>query len=232
MTKLNFSRNEFSEIFWKKIFNNGAVHLAQAKADIASNHGHFEALRQSARYNTGSIPLASAVSLVMIANYFKPSLIAEVGTFIGRSTFSLALGSYLGGVKSPQIHTCDYSNDIELDFRPTFDGIQQYKLTSSTEMLARLLKDNLSPEMYFLDGRLQDEDLHILSNLTASNAIILLDDFEGIEKGVANAVKIGGYFKENFTIAYPPSETILRLFGLQGWCSVAALIPKGRISWG
>ncbi|MBM4230375.1 MAG: hypothetical protein FJ184_06440 [Gammaproteobacteria bacterium] len=231
MNNVGILKHEFSEVFWNKIFSHGAVHLSQVNTDITANHAHFEKLRANATYNTGSVPVASAVTLAMAANYFQPSLIAEIGTFIGRSTFSLALGSYLGGVTSPQIHTCDYSNDIELGFNPPFDGIKQYKKTGSTEMLLSLASKELKPEMYFFDGRLQDNDITLLSKLDASRSIVLLDDFEGTEKGVANAFKLNGFFKNQFMVAYPPTGKILESFGLLGWCTVAALIPIDRVAF-
>ena len=42
--------------------------------------------------------------------------VLEVGTFIGKSTYSMALGSDLSLSKTI-IHTCDFSNNISVDLK-------------------------------------------------------------------------------------------------------------------
>ena len=43
-----------------------------------------------ADYNTGSISFAGSWSLYSWSKYFEPCKIVEVGTFIGKSTWSMA----------------------------------------------------------------------------------------------------------------------------------------------
>ncbi|MEY4316538.1 MAG: hypothetical protein RI902_346 [Pseudomonadota bacterium] len=227
MNKLNISRNSFTDLFWKIIFQNGTQIIEQAKSNIASKHIYFEKLRDLSEYNTGSISASSAVSLTLLTSYFRPSLIAEVGTFIGRSTYSLTIGHELNGVAPPLIHTCDYSNNINLDFK----NIIQYKKQSSTEMLTSLVNNKIIPEMYLLDGRIQESDIPLLLELQAEDAIFLLDDFEGTEKGVSNAFTLTNVFKNNFLVAYPASQTLLNTYGLTDASTTAALIPIKKVGF-
>ena len=53
---------------------------------------------------------------------------------------------------------------------------------SSTDMFSAILENKLTPDIYVLDGRLQENDFPLLIKLHAENAIFLLDDFEGMEK--------------------------------------------------
>jgi hypothetical protein len=229
MNTLNISRSSFTNIFWKIIFSNGSSILDQAKLSVTSKNIHFEARRNSADYNTGSISVASAVSLALLTNYFRPSLIAEVGTFIGRSTYSLALGHGLCGIPSPEIHTCDYSNDIKLETDSILSNLVQYPKKSSTDMFSAVLDNKLTPDIYLLDGRLQENDFPLLIKLHAENAIFFLDDFEGMEKGVSNATALTNVFKDCFALAYPASDSFLSSYGLTDSSTTAVLIPFSKL---
>jgi len=228
MNTLNISRNSFTHMFWNIIFSNGSSILDQAKLSVTSKHIYFEARRNSADYNTGSISVASAVSLALLTNYFKPSLIAEVGTFIGRSTYSLSLGHSLCGRSAPEIHTCDFSNNIKLDTDSVLSNLVQYPKKSSTEMFTAILDKKLIPDIYLFDGRIQEEDVPLLVKLHAENAIIILDDFEGTEKGVSNAAFLTKNFKD-FLLAYPASASFLSTYGLTDSSTTAVLIPVSNL---
>jgi hypothetical protein len=227
----NINRTSFSELFWNNIFNNGATIIEQAKKNIISKHLEIEQLRKSADYNTGSISIAASVGLSLLINYFRPHVVAEVGTFIGRSTYSIALGHSLNGIKSPQIHTCDFSNDIRVDFDAILENVIQYPKKSSTEMLESIVNQNISPDIYLLDGRIQDDDISLLLKLQAENSLFFLDDFEGTEKGVSNAFTLLNVFKNKFILAYPPSNSFLRSHGFSDSSSTAVLIPLSKIAF-
>lgn len=231
MVNFHISRLSFTGLFWSTVFSNGVVILDQAKTSISSKHSHIESLRNSAAYNTGSISLSSSVSLALLTHYFRPKIIGEVGTFIGRSTYSLALGSSFSECDIPEIHTCDFSNDIRVNFDPILESVVQYANKSSTEMLQTLLEKNLFPDFYLLDGRVQEADIPLLKNLQAENAVFILDDFEGTEKGVSNAFALTNIFKNKFILAYPPQSELLRSYGLTDASTMAALIPSTRVQF-
>jgi hypothetical protein len=231
MNNFNISRLSFTDLFWRVVFSNGTVILDQAKSNILSKHMQIEGLRKSAEYNTGSISLASSVSLALLSNYFRPKIVAEVGTFIGRSTYSLALGPSLSGQKAPTIHTCDFSNDIRINFDSTLEEVVQYPKKSSTEMFQALLDKKIFPDVFLLDGRVQEADIPLLMNLRAENAVFILDDFEGTEKGVYNAFALTNIFKNNFMLAYPPSNSFLCAHGLTDASTTAVLLPQSRIKY-
>lgn len=229
MNDMNINRYFFSEVFWRIIFANGSPIIEGAKSRLAAEHLNFEVLRSKADYNTGSISMSAAVCLVLLCNYFRPTLIAEVGTFIGRSTFSLMLGGRMSGYSGPTIHTCDMSNCIDLSSFEFRDQVVQYQKKSSSEMFTQLRSRSLSPEMYVIDGRLQKDDLPLLKKLRAESAIIVLDDFEGYEKGVVNADRLLETFKDNFLLAYPISSSHLALHNLNDFSTVAVLIPRSKL---
>ncbi len=226
---LKVSYQNFSKLFWEIVFINGAFIIDDIKNKILKKNNYFESLRKSANYNTGSISFASSVCLGLLSYYFKPKIICEVGTFIGRSTFSIALGSQINENLPTKIYTCDFSNDIKLNFKDYSFNIHQYPMKSSTELLTNLYQEDIIPDMYLFDGRIQSEDIKILESLKAEKTLILLDDFEGFEKGVINSLVLTQYFKNNFSVIYPPSQSFLKEYGLIDISTIAMLIPIERI---
>jgi hypothetical protein len=81
-------------------------------------------------------------------------------------------------------------------------------------------------DFVFLDGRLTNEDLPLLDPLTTSDTIFGIDDFEGMEKGVANLFALArmAKFKRHFLL-YPPSDALLTEYGLSSYSLMAMLVP-------
>jgi hypothetical protein len=100
------------------------------------------------------------------------------------------------------IHTCDFSNAIEI---PAIPGVNltQYKKTSSTEMFGRYALMQREPGLIHLDGRISKADIDILGRINLNNTVILLDDFEGIEKGVVNALMLNTLLARSHVLIYP-----------------------------
>lgn len=180
---LRFNRRQISRLFWETI---EGYHFNTLPPD-----DYFEGLRDQATYNTGSLHREDMRDIMDIVAYFRPTLIAEVGTFIGRSTYSLAVGA---GDKAT-VYTCDASNNIQLPPMPEKAArVVQFPNTTSTDMFRALLNDkNLGRkiDLFYIDGRVSEEDRALMAQLSNDRTIIVLDDFEGVEKGVANGMLLG-----------------------------------------
>ena len=180
---LRFNRRQISRLFWETI---ESYHFHTLPPD-----DYFDGLRDQATYNTGSLHREDMADVMDIVAYFRPTLIAEVGTFIGRSTYSLAVGA---GDKAT-VYTCDASNNIQLPPMPEGAArVVQFPNTTSTDMFKSLLADkNLGRkiDLFYIDGRVSEEDKALMLQLSNDRTIIVLDDFEGVEKGVANALLLG-----------------------------------------
>ena len=137
---------------------------------------------------------------------------AEVGTYIGKSTFVL---SRLGA----DVHTCDMTHDFKL---PIATKITQYH-TSSTEMLAKL---DGKIDLLHLDGRLQADDREHLVRLCTPDTIITLDDFEGVEKGVWNAMQ---FDLSKRILVYPPERVLTERYAV-GDATTAIILPTLRLT--
>ena len=205
-TNLQIGRDRFSRIVWEIMDEKleDSPHTEIEK--IIYNQ---DSLRTSANYNTGSLAYDDAYDLYTIINYFKPRVVAEVGTFIGVST--LVMHEACKG-RTP-IHTCDFSNGINLGV----PGIIQYPLTSSLQMFERLKIKGITPDLVYLDGRLTKDDVREVSTEKYSDTVFVLDDFEGTEKGVANALLLE---RSNTTLVYPRNGN-----------KTAILIPYSRIEF-
>lgn len=206
-TNLQIGRDRFSKFVWdildEKVEDSPHVHIE----DIIRKQSK---LRAGANYNTGSLPYDDAVDLYTIVNYFKPRVIAEVGTFIGVSTCVMRMAA-----TSAAIHTCDFSNDMQVS--PNDTGITQYPLTSSLQMFQRLKIKDITPDLVYLDGRLTKDDVAEISTEKYSDTVFVIDDFEGTEKGVANALLLE---RSNTTLIYPRNGN-----------KTAILIPYSRIEF-
>jgi predicted O-methyltransferase YrrM len=181
-----------SEIFWPRL-RGASDSLPQAR-EIASQILAASRIthKKFPQETAGSIDISTTVLLWLLARYFRPAVIAEVGTFIGRSTLALSEGA---GESLKALHTCDYSfsqfsvpEEFKLSFANT-DKIVYYPNTSSTAMLKAMLAEHRGKvDCFFLDGRLAGEDLALIQDLRTPATIFILDDFEGVEKGTSNAL--------------------------------------------
>jgi predicted O-methyltransferase YrrM len=223
-TPINISVRQFSRIFWEQVMEDTENTFAEKEA-LAIKLNSLELLRDHAEYNTGSITFSAAWCIFNLTKHLKVKRIIEIGTFIGKSTVSIA-SAIDCHFNDGEIYTCDFSNSIKLPW----DGktkIHQFQKKSSTDML-KTLDGNF--DFCFLDGRLTEEDLPLLDNLINENTIIALDDFEGMEKGVINLINLRRLEKlNNHFLAYPPSENYLKALGLNSYEATAVLLPISLI---
>jgi len=179
---LQIGRARFSRFFWEIIDDKISEYPYEAIEKIIEDQQH---LREEADYNTGSLPYDDAVDLYKLIHFFQPHTIAEVGTFIGVSTNVMAksLEDF-----SYRIYTCDSANDIEVN--PTNKLIEQYPRCTSIDMFTNLAEKGVKVDLIYLDGRLSQSDAEPLSKIVHDKTVFVLDDFEGIEKGVTNAMML------------------------------------------
>jgi predicted O-methyltransferase YrrM len=200
---LNVNRKRLSRAIWDTLF-----------ADLPDLPWHviedLEKLDPARR--TGSTNHASLIALWAVIRHFRPKVVAEIGTYIGKSTFVLAR-------EGADVHTCDMTHDFKL---PLTTSITQYH-SSSTEMLAKL--DN-KIDLLHLDGRLQPDDKPHLERLFTPDTVITLDDFEGIEKGVWNAMQID---LSQRILVYPPERELTERYAV-GDATTAIILPNLRLT--
>jgi predicted O-methyltransferase YrrM len=190
MNPIRINRATLSELVWSK--------LPYIHRSLGYQFEELERLRSQADYNTGSISDTDAIDLQHIVSHFQPTVVAEVGTFIGRSTAAMALAMPKGGV----IHTCDASNAIALPELNPDVQVVQYPRKGSTEMFESLISAKTKVDLFYIDGRLSPKDTRLVWELAHDKTVIVLDDFEGVEKGVANAMLLLQQFP-NYALVYP-----------------------------
>lgn len=200
---VNLSRKRVSRIVWETILEGTVSH---PKMPLITQANTLDALRTNKE--TGSVSVATMWCLYSVCQRFQPKKALEVGTYIGKTTLAMVMS----GV---EVHTCDHSNDIKLPF-----PCKQYPKTSSTDMFAQLEPHF---DLMMLDGRLQSADLPHVGRLLHRNAVIALDDFEGIEKGVANAAH---FSYDQAMLIYPPEKALLQEHGLPDESTLGLILPK------
>jgi len=229
--QIDISRARFSRLAWEAILNNSVTYEYRRRGLFQIGEG-LEILRGKADYNTGSISNSSMWCIASVTRYFEPKVVAEVGTFIGKSTNAMAWAMHDYGGKF--IFTCDHSNDIEL---PKFEAssncfIRQFPKTTSTNMFNYLVNTNTKADMILLDGRLTSDDIEVLPYVVHDDTVIVLDDFEGTEKGVVNALNVMTQLKPvTHKLIYSPEPDLLAKHGLDDRCSIGLIIPNKLIGW-
>ena len=182
---LNLSSRLFSKVFWEAMLQ-PSMRWQEQRTTLIRELGALDELRALADYNTGSITTAAAWCLYCVTRHFRPMRVLEVGTFIGKSTWSMAAAMDHAKVGDGEIRTCDKSNGIDVPWQGA-TRIVQHKHTASSDMMSGL---DGSFDLVHLDGRLVDADLPLLGRLLSHEAVVALDDFEGIEKGVAKLMTL------------------------------------------
>lgn len=224
---ININSFDLSSIFWKKILNNSFLKIKPYQAQFFETIDSLDKLRVQSSYNTGSISSTTAWLLFSITLFFKPKIILEIGSFIGKSTFSMALAADFNLTEySCDIFCCDYSNEIKFP-NLTKTKIKQFHKTSGTNMLKKLDTD-LNIDLIHLDGRLQDEDCILIKERVNQNTIFIIDDFEGNEKGVSNLFILlnnNVISRTTYCVIYPVDDLICKRYGLVEKSTTAILLP-------
>ena len=83
------------------------------------------------------------------------------------------------------------------------EKIRYFGKTMSTDMLKNRRENKINRDFVFIDGRISNNDCEILKEITTKDAIFLIDDFDGVEKGVMNAVILRSFFP-NYLLLEPP----------------------------
>lgn len=221
MEQIRINRAALSKVIWTNILS--AVDHVDREF-LSDPIDFLNEKRKAAAYNTGSINFANAWCLYALTRYLKPTFIAEVGTFIGRSTMAMAEGMQSAMIDNPVIHTCDSSNDINLKDVIDIDLVQ-YPKTQSTEMLRQLSNGAKKVDMFFFDGRISESDLSYIEELRHESTVFAFDDFEGVEKGTVNVLNLSHLLNSGYTLVYPPDTQLLRDHGLTEMCNLAVMVP-------
>ena len=224
---ININSFDLSSIFWKKILDNSFLKIKPYQTKFFEKIDSLDKLRIHSSYNTGSISSTTAWLLFSIILFFKPKIILEIGSFIGKSTFSMALAADFNLTEGEcDIFCCDYSNEIEFP-NLTKTKIKQFHKTSSAEMFRRVDAD-LNIDLIHVDGRLEVEDCLLLKDRINNNTLFIIDDFEGNEKGVANLFNLINnkvISRSTYCVIYPIDNFVAKTYGLVEKSTTAVLLP-------
>lgn len=211
-----------------RLLETQAYHLGEAIERLRKDFMRLEQDRPRMGYNTGSITLAAGVQLFMLARHFQPHTIFEIGTFLGKSTTALALGAGWEGMTDVTLHTCDKDNECFLPQTLTGCSIISNSKTSSTDALGRAQATGDKIDLFFIDGRVQEADIPIITTLAHPETVFLLDDFQGIEKGVVNAMLLTRHFP-NLMVLPPFNNPLFSSLGVLDTHGIAMLLPPASL---
>jgi hypothetical protein len=71
---------------------------------------------------------------------------------------------------------------------------------ASPDMFKDMANKEVKVDLVYLDGRLGQDDIEPLSKIIHDKTVFVMDDFEGTEKGVANAMMLES---PNRVLIYP-----------------------------
>jgi hypothetical protein len=169
---VSISFAQFSKVFWERI---------QVRAGECARAAKIERRFLEIGGGPYAINADEGYWLFCLAFFYEPRTVCEIGTYRGRSATALALG-----MGSGTIWTCDMDNDWDVP-SPNDVEIRQHRKMTSTAMLSEM-KDPI--DLFFFDGRIQDDDVPHIKRLSHKHTVYVFDDFEGLEKGVHNALKL------------------------------------------
>lgn len=187
MVSISFA--QFSRAFWERV-----EQVSGEKAKAADLEKRFLEIGQGPYCITPE----DGYWLFCLAQFYKPLSVCEIGTYMGRSATALAMGMEKG-----TLWTCDKDNDWTVG-DVGFVKVIQHKKMSSTDML-KSMKDPI--DLFFFDGRIQVDDLPHIKRLSHDKTVCVFDDFEGLEKGVHNAIKL--YDKDKILITQNDALAVL-----------------------
>ncbi len=184
--QLYLTESMITGAFWPQLQH--AACAKEAASDAESILTISNVLARDFPGETGSMSLEATKLLWLLGRYFSPRVAVEVGTYIGRSTAALFMGAR---PELEKLYTCDATFDAwDPEHLASAGEIEYFGKTTSTQMFENLLSRGVKADLFFLDGRLQDADLNLLPSMTHSKTVFLLDDFEGLEKGIINGIKL------------------------------------------
>lgn len=168
------------------------------RAEVRAIREEAETRRPLADYNTVSITEQECLYLRAMTEWLRPRIAVEVGTFIGSSTYS---------IRAEHVYTCDKSNDCV----KSSSRITCFPRRSSTDMLTELVKkgDRVA-DFFFLDGRLNWDDVELILKLSSPITAYAVDDYERHEKGVINVGMLLPSLK-HYAFVPPPQGTKIGL---------------------
>ena len=212
--KIAIPAQDVSDVFWRNLSLRWAAGIRKWLPHLDNESLIAEQYRQAADYNTGSVPSATAVALLILGLEMRPEVAFEVGTFIGNTTRALA-------ITSKTVYTCDGSNDINLHL----PNAVQYPRLMSTEALGRFKATGDKIDLLLLDGRLQPADLPLANELLKPDGIIALDDCYQLEKGMVNVSLLQGRF-----YIPPPRGEPFAVFGVPGGTTLGLMVPAAALN--
>jgi predicted O-methyltransferase YrrM len=227
MHTLPISAQALSSVVWRYLFASIDFELASAKIKLSAAMEECEKTRVLMSKKTGSISLASSIALYSVVRSIKPQTIFELGTFIGNSTISMALA--LDGNGSGDIYTCDGDNNFHLP-NISKSNIYPYPRTNSLVALKDLAQKKIPIDMLFVDGRITPEDAYAMAELSHDRTFVVIDDFEGMEKGVANLMVLRSIPQfSQYALVHPPAASLIDDLGLLSGSAIALLLPKSAL---
>jgi predicted O-methyltransferase YrrM len=228
--RVRLTPRNLSYLVWDQWLSTIEAEFDAAVARLHELSAACELTRTQMDYKTGSIPFSSAVLLYAAIRNLQPRTIFEIGTFIGKSALSMAAAADMNEVAA-EIYTCDGSNDFHVPAL-TRTRIIGFPKTTSTAALRQVAQTGKKVDFAHIDGRLAQEDFDLLESIADPRIVIAIDDFEGIEKGVANySILRGRAIFQHHILVYPAQDRTIEKLGLEAASTTALMLPFAALTY-
>lgn len=228
--RIRLTPRNLSELVWEQWIETVEEDLPRVRGRLHEMFEACEGTRSKMDYNTGSITLSAAMALYLAVRNTVATSVFEVGTFIGKSTVAMALAMEMNK-QGGQIFTCDGSNDFHVP-KLCDTPIHGFSKTTSTAALEQLAKNGVKLDMLHLDGRLSGRDVELIEQISDPRVVLAIDDFEGVEKGVANlSILRGRPFFGQHILVYPMRERTLSKLSCITPNTTALLVPMSAVTF-
>ena len=137
---------------------------------------------------------ADCFFLALLVKKYKPINILEIGTFVGKSTYSIACAAKSNGGKF-NIDTIDIQKKC---IKKKFAKLKEVKFYNdhSSKLLPKFKRKY---DFIFIDANLDNETVIALKKLIKKNTLIVLHDFcPPIDKGIYDLFYLSKFFNFNY----------------------------------
>lgn len=156
---------------------------------VTHNYKNFKLIEKLTRHvQVGTTSNEDCRYLFLLCETYKPKKILEIGTFVGKSTYSLSLAS------NSVVYTIDENEDKFIELKPFDKNIIRYPNTHSNDFWKLGIKDF---DFIFADGFCNYNDIDNIFEKTTNNFIFVTHDFSPLGKGEQNIFKMKKYCLEN-----------------------------------
>jgi predicted O-methyltransferase YrrM len=138
---------------------------------------------------------------------YRPKNILEIGTWVGKSTYTMALTASLSS-KDYSIDTIDINRQVDFSKFQKFKNNIKFYHGHSSNILSKI---NKKYDLIFIDGNVDQQTAIHIHKMTTFNSIIVFHDYYPLgDKGLYNMIELAKH--QNYKFIVPQTKLFSDLY--------------------